>query len=157
DAAGRGDVEDGAGPLGLHRRDEGLRHQIDGAHVDVGDAVEGVVRQFVQRLGRVADTRVVDHDVDAAQQAVRGFGQSSDVSGAGYVDLHAQIGVAQFSGQGAGGILVQVGDDDAGAFLGEAARDSGAEAGGSARDDRSLALQPLRSVLPQDAYSLRYP
>ena len=37
------------------------------------------------------------------------------------------------------------------------ARDAGAEAGGPARDDRSLALQPLRSVLPQDATPLRYP
>ena len=105
----------------------------------------------------MADARVVDHEVHAAQQAVGGFGQCGHVGGAGDVDLHAQIGVAQFSGQGAGGVAVQVGDDDAGAFLGEAARDSGAEAGGSARDDRSLAPQPLRSVPLQDATPLRYP
>jgi len=105
----------------------------------------------------VADAGVVDHDVHAAQQTVGGLGQSGYVGGAGHVDLHAQTCVAQFSGQRAGGIRVQVGDDDAGAFLGKAARDSGSEAGGSARDDRSLALQPLRSVLPQDATPLRYP
>ena len=109
------------------------------------------------KFWRVADARVVDHDVDAAQQAVGGLGQSDDVSGAGHVDLYAQIGVAQFSGQRAGVLAVQVGDDDAGAFLGEAARDSGAEAGGPARDDRPLALQPLRSVPLQDATPLRYP
>jgi hypothetical protein len=141
DAGGRAHVQDHAALLLAHDGHDGLRHVVDGFHVDVEHAVEHGLVHVQHGLVLVGDGGVVDHDVYGAELVQAGSHRVVDIGAAGHVGLHCQGGGADFGCHAVGGLLVDVGNDDAGAFLGVQLDDAFAETAASARDDGDLALQ----------------
>ncbi len=67
---------------------------------------------------------------------------------AGDVELHEMAGRAELGGHGLAAVVGDVGDDDARTFLGHQDGGVGAKPRGAAGDQRDLALQAIRHVLP---------
>jgi hypothetical protein len=90
------------------------------------------------------DTGIADQDVDAAEGLGGLFDRGVDLLLAGHVDSDAdRLGAArlQFGRGGIGRLLVEVGDHDLRALLGEEERDLLADTAGRAGDESDLVLE----------------
>ncbi|MNT39744.1 hypothetical protein D3C72_1760160 [compost metagenome] len=96
----------------------------------------------------MGDGGVVDHDVYRPELLQTRAHHVVDVGTAGHVGLHGQRGRAHFAGHAVGGFLVDVGDDDLGAFLGVQLDNAFAETAAPARDDGDLTLQLTHDWTP---------
>src|SRR5688572_8141598 len=118
------------------------RREVDALHVHRVDAVELGLGDLEVRLVAVGPAGVVDDDVELGARA---GDQLCPVAALG------DIGMRKFSahlpGDALAGLHIDVGDDDLGAFLGEALRDARAEPRAGPGDDGGLALEPHLSSL----------
>ena len=136
-----GDVDDGAccGVVlllgGQEEGQEGAGDEVDGADIDVEEAVK------VFGLGgldgaNVAYAGVVDEDVEAGELGFSG----GDGLRAGDVEVEG-VGVGNFGGEGIGGFLIEVGDIDFGSGAGEFFDGGCADAAGAAGDQGAAVVE----------------
>ena len=123
-----------------------LAAEPDALEVHVHDAVPRRLRGLggATVVGR-EDARVVVEDVQPAEALHGEPHHRLDLVAARDVDLHERgfAAGALDGGDGAGAeLLVEVGDDDAGAFTGEQLGGAAPHAVARARDERDLAVEP---------------
>jgi hypothetical protein len=148
DAGGGGGVDDDAAAAPPQRRDAVPGREIEALHIDREDAVELLLGDVEHRLVALGRAGVVDHYVEPAIGAFGLGDHGRDIVAVGDVGMQIGGGAAgpgDGVGDRAAGVVVDVGDDDARPFRGEAAGDRLAEAGGGTGHDRYLVLKSHRS------------
>jgi hypothetical protein len=141
----RGHVDDAAAVAAqAHDRDRVLHAQEHPVHIDRGLALE-VSQGHVQHRAGEADPGIVHQDVQAAVSRLDGGGHVDPGLFGGDVVMvvrgAAALGLDGLHDLGALGVL-QVGDHDHGAFLGQPLRAAPADAARPAGDQRHLAFDP---------------
>ena len=129
--------------LGLHDGGSILGAEEIGGVVDAGDEVEILLFQLIERAG-TNHTGIADEDVQAAEVLHSLLEQVGDALLIGHVDLDAHGALAHFGGDRRGQLFVQIGDDDARAFLVHFLGDALAEALRAAGHDGDFAGQATR-------------
>ena len=98
----------------------------------------------------MGDARIVDQNIEMAEPAKHIPGHGGDAIIAGDVDANSKRPLAQFRGNRGGGIGIDVGDGDAGAFSQELADDARAKPGCAACHQRGLAFKSHRILLQRN-------
>ncbi len=140
----RGQVDDRSGLALAQVGQRQAGADVDGIEIDAHAAAPLVRRGVVDRADR-PDAGVVDEHIEASERGV-GLGQSlgpgrlrGDVVDAG--DRRVGMGCIDIGGDGLGRGAIEIAHHDAGAFIGEGAGDSAADAAGAAGDKRPFSAQ----------------
>lgn len=142
------DVDDGAGALGAHERDDGL-HGDDGAEdVEVEDFVEEVRFDFFDG-GGVGAAGVVDEGVDAAVVVVDGGDGFFEGGEVGHVAGDGEA-VWEGGGEGVENVFGAGEEGDFGTFFGEEFGGGEADAGGGAGDEDYFVLDIHGEATPNE-------
>ena len=116
-----------------------------------------IVDRDVGQLGRrCADAGIVDGKMQAAKLRDSESDSRFDRLRIADIDAEGRRPVAaEFIGKANGAVLVEIGDDDGRAFIGEVAHDRRADARSAAGDDRNLILKQFHIKTPFRATETR--
>ena len=147
DSAGvAGDVHDPTRPGGRQRRDQRLREVDRSLQVDLDDAVHEVVGHVDERLDDVPSGDVGE-DVEPAELGLDVGGDRTACAAIGDVERDESGGASDPIGGGLAALVVDIGDDDGGAGIGECLCRGPADAGPGAGHERDLVGEVHRWLL----------
>ena len=143
-AGGRGYVADHAMALPAEDRHAMFGAEKNALHIDRENAVIHRLVDIQHRLARMGYAGIVDDNVERAEFFHGGFDEAREILALRHIGLHRysrRAARAQSVARAVAMRLVNIGDDNARAMIGEELRDAGAKARACAGDDGGLFLK----------------